>query len=82
MSKIDKDNPEWTAEMFRKSKPASELPQAVLDAFPNTRGAQKAPKKEAISIRLSPEVLDHFRSSGPGWQGRIDETLKRHVEKA
>jgi uncharacterized protein (DUF4415 family) len=31
------------------------------------------------SLRLSPEVLDHFRSTGPGWQARIDEVLKRHV---
>lgn len=30
------------------------------------------------SLRLSPEVLDHFRSAGKGWQARIDEVL-RHV---
>jgi uncharacterized protein (DUF4415 family) len=31
------------------------------------------------SLRLSREVLDHFRATGPGWQARIDEVLKRHV---
>jgi uncharacterized protein (DUF4415 family) len=31
------------------------------------------------SLRLSPEVLEHFRATGPGWQARIDEVLKRHV---
>lgn len=32
------------------------------------------------SLRLSREVLDHFRATGPGWQARIDEVLRRHVE--
>ncbi|HEU0099234.1 MAG TPA: BrnA antitoxin family protein [Allosphingosinicella sp.] len=31
------------------------------------------------SLRLSPEVLDYFRSTGPGWQARIDEVLRIHV---
>ena len=31
------------------------------------------------SLRLSREVLDHFRATGPGWQARIDEVLRRHV---
>jgi uncharacterized protein (DUF4415 family) len=31
------------------------------------------------SLRLSPEVLDHFRSTGPGWQARIDDVLRIHV---
>jgi uncharacterized protein (DUF4415 family) len=38
--------------------------------------------KIPVSIRLSPEVLDHFRGTGPGWQTRIDETLKRSVRRA
>jgi uncharacterized protein (DUF4415 family) len=37
---------------------------------------RKARPKEAVSIRLSPEVVDAFRATGPGWQTRIDEALK------
>jgi uncharacterized protein (DUF4415 family) len=33
------------------------------------------------SLRLSPEVLEHFRSTGPGWQARIDDTLRRVTEQ-
>ncbi|WP_081791456.1 BrnA antitoxin family protein [Paracoccus yeei] len=33
--------------------------------------------KISTTIRLSPEVLDHFRAGGPGWQTRIDETLRK-----
>jgi len=70
-------NPEWTEADFRKAKPASELPAEIAAAFPRTRGAQKAPKKVPISIRLSPDVLEHFQADGPGWQSRIDEALRK-----
>src|SRR5947209_3125168 len=49
--------------------------------YPGQRGPQKSPTKEMISIRLSPEVLAYFRSTGDGWQGRIDDTLKRVVKR-
>lgn len=45
------------------------------------RGPQKAPTKKLVSLRLSPEVIDHFRSTGPGWQTRIDSTLRRAIRK-
>jgi uncharacterized protein (DUF4415 family) len=40
------------------------------------RGPQKAPVKERVSIRLSPEVVQSFRATGSGWQGRVDGVLK------
>lgn len=33
------------------------------------------------SLRLSREVLEHFRATGPGWQARIDDVLRRHVRE-
>ena len=77
MSRSNDPNPEWTEEDFQRSRPASELPPDVLAAFSRTRGPQKHPKKIPVSIRLSPEVVDHFRATGPGWQARIDEALKK-----
>lgn len=44
-----------------------------------TRGKQKLPTKVPISIRLSPEVINYFKSTGEGWQSRIDEILKQHI---
>jgi uncharacterized protein (DUF4415 family) len=44
-----------------------------------TRGSQKNPKKTPISIRLSQEVIDYFKSTGDGWQTRIDDILKQHI---
>lgn len=52
--------------------------RAALEARkPGQRGPQKAPTKKLVSLRLSPEVLSYFRSTGEGWQSRIDEALRK-----
>lgn len=74
---FDDGNPEWTDEDFARSKPASELPDHIRKAFPRTRGPQKAPVKVPVSIRLGPEVVEHYKATGKGWQARIDTDLKK-----
>ena len=44
------------------------------------RGRPKLVKKQLVSIRYSPEVIDYFRASGAGWQARMDAVLKVYVE--
>lgn len=82
----DKDGEvrELTAKDFAEFVTFSELPkslQATLRAI-GKRGPQKAPTKKLVSLRLSPEVLDYYRATGPGWQTRIDQALKRVVARA
>lgn len=80
---FDADNPEWTDEDFARARPIEEvLPPEIVAQFKGYRGRQKAPTKVAVSIRLSREVVDHFKSQGPGWQSRIDEALRQIVKKA
>lgn len=50
-----------------------------LKAHPRRRGPQKSPKKIPLSLRLSPEVVKHFRAEGRGWQTRIDDALRKLV---
>ena len=46
------------------------------------RGRPPSPnKKQLVSIRYSPEVLEYFKSTGDGWQARIDGVLKEYVSK-
>jgi uncharacterized protein (DUF4415 family) len=45
------------------------------------RGPQKAPTKKLVALRLSPEVIEHFKAGGPGWQTRIDRTLLDSIRK-
>lgn len=43
------------------------------------RGTQKKPTKVQVTLRLSPEVLDFFKSSGKGWQTRLNDMLLRQI---
>ena len=45
-------------------------------------GTGKPAEKERITIRLDHEVLSKFRATGPGWQSRINEVLKRAKVRA
>jgi uncharacterized protein (DUF4415 family) len=45
------------------------------------RGPQKAPTKTLVSLRLSPDVINHFKATGRGWQTRIDSTLMESIRK-
>ncbi len=72
------DNPEWTADDFAKAVPF-EKAFPDLAATIRGRGAQKAPTKVSTTIRLSSEVIDHFRDAGSGWQARIDKALKEWI---
>ncbi len=48
---------------------------------PTLRGGRpmvEKPKK-TISIRLSDEVLSYFKSTGKGWQTRMNEVLEKYV---
>jgi uncharacterized protein (DUF4415 family) len=49
----------------------------IVAAYQRTRGRQKAPVKRLVSLRLDPDVVEHFRATGPGWQGRINEALRK-----
>ena len=40
-------------------------------------GRPRGAAKQAVSIRLDKDVLDKFKATGPGWQSRINEALKR-----
>jgi uncharacterized protein (DUF4415 family) len=85
---FDGDNPEWTkadfarATHFPRGLKLKDLKPSELERLVGKRGPQKAPTKVPVSIRLSPEVLKHFKAKGPGWQSRIDEALRKMVKKA
>jgi uncharacterized protein (DUF4415 family) len=75
---------ELTREDMKHFRPAVEvLPQELLAVLPKRkpgqRGAQKRPTKEPVTIRYSRDVLEYFRTTGPGWQARIDVALKEWV---
>lgn len=75
------DSPELTRADFAKARPFSEVFPDLSASIRKGRGPNKAPTKKLVSLRLSPEVLDHFKSTGKGWQSRIDDTLRKAVKR-
>lgn len=68
---------ELSEEDFKNAVPFSALPERLRKTLSSrARGPQKAPVKERITIRLSPEVVASFRATGEGWQTRLDAALK------
>ncbi|MGQ0483983.1 MAG: BrnA antitoxin family protein [Hyphomicrobiales bacterium] len=79
-ARADDANPQWTkADFARAVRPERILSPKVLAAFRKTRGPQRAPVKIPVSIRLSEDIVKHFKSGGPGWQTRIDDSLRKAV---
>ena len=77
----DPDSRILDEEWFKKARPAAKVvPGLVEDYRRRVRGKQKAPTKERVTLRLDPEIVDHFRAGGKGWQSRINETLRKALK--
>src|ERR1700759_4309476 len=77
----DVQSPELTDEQIAKAKPFAEVFPDLSASIRRGRGPNKAPTKELVSIRLSKNVIEHFKKKGDGWQTRIDETLQKVVKR-
>ena len=61
-------------------RPAREVhPDIVEDWLRRKRGAQKAPTKVLVSLRLERDVVERLRASGRGWQSRANDMLRKAV---
>ena len=76
------DAPEWSDDVFERA--------AIYEGDKLIRPAQGTltrrgrprldnPKRQ-VTLRLDAEVLDGFRETGPGWQGRINEALRKALK--
>ena len=85
--KLDTDNPTWTAVDMAKTRPSSEVLNQLFSperaqSLLQPRGRPKPyVTKVRMGIRLSPEVIAHFKASGYGWQTRIDAALRQFIAK-
>ena len=71
--------PEWTDDQWDRAEIA--IGDVVIRPANGTLTKPGRPKtaapKKSVHLRLSPDVLAYFRKTGPGWQTRIDETLRK-----
>lgn len=55
------------------AKKAPEAPKPVPGTLPAGR--------EQVTLRIDRDILEHFQADGPGWQDRINDALRRLVDK-
>jgi len=72
------DSPEWTAERLARARPFAEVFPELAEKI-RREGIVAGPADEFLTLRLDREVIDHFRASGPGWEARINEALRKAV---
>jgi len=69
-----------------KSDPDAQplTPRQLKEMVPlrTLRGRPKSEnKKLLVSVRYSPEVVAYFKSTGEGWQSRMDSVLRKYVSR-
>lgn len=79
---FDDDNPEWTEADFAQARAATDvLPPELLAAFgKRSRGrpaGSTTSQKTQVTLRLDREAVDRLKASGPGWQTRINEAVRK-----
>lgn len=81
----DPDAPEVTDEAFKSARPAAEVlgtkvvAELVAQRRPRGRpaGSTAASTKVPVTVRVDPDVLEALRSTGAGWQTRVNDLLRR-----
>jgi uncharacterized protein (DUF4415 family) len=75
----DEENPNWAAKDFAAAKRVEDVAELahLSKRRRGERGPQKTPTKEAVKLRLDPDVLAHYRRTGPGWQTRMNDDLRK-----
>ena len=76
------------------SSPDPETPAEITDAWVSEADLYQGEKlvrrgrpaltnpRELLSLRLPPAVIARWRSTGPGWQTRMAETLEKSAPKS
>ncbi|MGA7950876.1 MAG: BrnA antitoxin family protein [Thiobacillaceae bacterium] len=69
----------------RSDPDAPPLTPTQLKAMVPMRALRGRPKSEnkklLVSVRYSPEVVAYFKSTGEGWQSRMDGVLRQYVAR-
>jgi len=77
--KLERASPREDAEIARAiaADPAPDLSRPVRGIVRRIGRPVKADPKVSVTLRLDRDVIERFRSKGPGWQTRINAALKK-----
>jgi uncharacterized protein (DUF4415 family) len=68
---------QWTKEQVALATHKPEEPPIVTRKPLGRRPSGNA--KKLLTLRLDPDVVEFYRSSGEGWQTRINEILRKNA---
>jgi uncharacterized protein (DUF4415 family) len=75
------DNPEWTAADIALATPFAEASPDLQAALDEALSRRKTPEPRVpISLRIDIDVLQKLQATGPGWQIRANDALRKFVE--
>ncbi len=63
----------------RKVKSGTPTPEKVETAVSEQPRAKENRTKVLITLRLDPEIIEHYRATGAGYQTRINDALKETI---
>lgn len=61
--------PDWDQAVIRIDEPAVAVKPQTINGV-----------KQIVTIRLDVDMLEWFKSAGPGYQTRINQVLREHME--
>jgi uncharacterized protein (DUF4415 family) len=73
----DADTPAWTKAMFARARPAREVEPDLVSNPPRIGRPPLEKPKQQISLRLDPEIIAAYRSTGAGWQKLMQKALAK-----
>jgi uncharacterized protein (DUF4415 family) len=81
LPEVDDDAPELTPELAARLRPIDAFPElAPFNEFIRKGGRPALPerhRKRRVTIMLDPDVIEHFKAGGKGWQTRINAALRK-----
>lgn len=75
----DPDAPEATDEQLARARPFADVFPALADSIRKGGRPRAERPKLAVSIRLDQDVVERFKATGPGWQSRMNDALRKTV---
>jgi len=78
------DNPPLTREEIKNLRSAKEaLPPAFFTELEKARAKRGRPRvdnpKEAVTLRLDPDVVAKFKATGKNWRANMNDALRKAV---
>ena len=77
----DPDTFELGEVWFMSAHPAIEADPETVKRWRRSRSKRTQPE-DSVTVQIDADIATYFRASGPGWQTRLNETLRQVISDA